>query len=127
MVDYALFLQPSANEESSIQDLLRSQPSEERSINQTRHEPIRYRPITVSVEVKVPGAGKNDAKVQLGIWVAAQIKRLNGLGPLGDENALGGMIFPLLSVEGHDWRLYIAYQNQREEIVSYILYSLSCA
>ena len=55
MVDYARFLQPSANEEYSIRDLLRSQPAEERSINQTRHEPTRYRPITVSVPTQLSG------------------------------------------------------------------------
>src|SRR5271170_6194970 len=100
MVDYALFLQPSANEESSIRDLLRSQPAEERSISQTRHEPIRYRPITVSVEVKFPGQGKTMRKSNLGIWATAQIKRLNDLCVSRDGNALRGVISPLLSVEG---------------------------
>jgi hypothetical protein len=43
------------------------------------YDPIRYWPIAESVKAKVPRAGKNDAKVQLGIWVAAQIKRLDEL------------------------------------------------
>lgn len=38
-------------------------------------------------------------------------------------SALREVIFSLLSVEGHDWRLNIAYQNQHEEIVSYLSHS----
>jgi hypothetical protein len=40
---------------------------------------VKYRPITASIKVKVPGEGNNEALVQLAVWTAAQIKKLNAL------------------------------------------------
>jgi len=51
--------------------------------------------------------------VQLSIWVAAQFNKLNALS--GKRVSIG---IPLVSVEGHDWRIYIAYQKENDDIVS---------
>jgi hypothetical protein len=66
---------------------------------------VKYRPITVNIEVKEPGEGKNEAMVQLAVWAAAQLEKLNTL--TGELAPIG---IPLVSVEGHDWRFYDTYQ-----------------
>jgi len=115
MVDYAMCLIPDDDTHRSILQLLRHLPEMDQNINQTRAAPVRYRPITVNVEVKLPGAGRNETMVQLSIWVAAQFNKLNALS--GKRVSIG---IPLVSVEGHDWRIYIAYQKENDDIVSNI-------
>jgi hypothetical protein len=67
MVDYAMFLLPDDNSSRLILQALSELPEDEHNINQTRFAPVRYRPITVNVEVKLPGEGRDEAKVQLSI------------------------------------------------------------
>jgi hypothetical protein len=63
-------------------------------------------------KVELPGEGKNDAMVQLAVWAAAQLEKLNAL-----NGTLAPIGIPLVSVEGHDWRLYHAYQKDEGGIV----------
>lgn len=63
----------------AILQVLRDLPEDEPNINQTRSALARYRHITVNIEAKVPGEGKNEALAQLAVWTAAQMKRLNSL------------------------------------------------
>lgn len=113
MVDYALMLLPQDSMREGIRRVLQSLDDENCNINQTRYAPVRFNPITVNIEVKPPGSGKNDAMVQLAIWVAAQFNKLNSL---CDELAM--VAIPLVWVEGHDWRVYIAFQKATGELVS---------
>ena len=69
-------------------------------------------PITVNIEVKVPGQGKNEAMVQLAVWAVAQMEKLNTLS--GKFVPIG---LPLVSVEGHDWRFYNIYQTEDSDMV----------
>jgi hypothetical protein len=105
MVDYAIILLPDDATHPAILQVLRDLPEDDQNINQTRSAPVKYRPITVNIEVKVPGQGKNEAMVQLAVWAAAQFEKLNTL--TGKLVPIG---IPLVSVEGHDWRLYHIYQ-----------------
>ena len=72
-------------------------PEENQNINQTRSASVKYRPITVNIEVKLPGEGKNDAMAQLAVWAAAQLEKLNAL-----SGTLAPIGIPLVSVEGRD-------------------------
>ncbi|KAL5371968.1 hypothetical protein PMIN06_012779 [Paraphaeosphaeria minitans] len=60
------------------------------SINHVGYEGLRARPIAVSIETKTESRTVEEAKVQLGVWVAAQVARLETLvaqlAPLGVEN-----------------------------------------
>jgi hypothetical protein len=77
-------------------------------------------PIMVNIEFKILGSGGYEAKVKLSIWVAAQFNKLNVL-----ARRRMCIEIPLISVEAHDWRVYIAYQKEGGEIVSYFAtYSL---
>jgi hypothetical protein len=112
MVDYSMILLPDDKMHQAILQVLRDLPEEDQNINQTRSAPVKYRPITVNIEVKLPGEGKNDAMVQLAVWAAAQLEKLNAL-----SGTLAPIGIPLVSVEGHDWRLYKTYQKEDSNVV----------
>jgi hypothetical protein len=67
--------------------------------------------------VKVLGEGRNDTMVQLAVWTAAQLEKLNSLS--GELVEIG---IPLLYVEGHDWRGYIVYQEEEDNKVRQIVW-----
>ena len=73
---------------------------------------MRYKPITVNIEVKPPDCGQNDATMQLKIWATAQFNKLNDL---SDGEAT--FMIPLVLVEGHDGRIFIAFRNTSGEVV----------
>jgi hypothetical protein len=112
MVDYAIVLLFENKPNKQIREILHHLPEEDQNINHTSFMPIRYKPITISIEVKVPGQGKNETMVQLSIWVAAQFNKLQVL-----RGKLTDIGIPLLSVEGHDWKVHIAYQQDDRSIV----------
>lgn len=112
MVDYSMILLPDNTMHQAILHVLRDLPEDEQNINQTSAAPVKYRPITINIEVKVPGEGKNEAMVQLAVWAAAQMEKLNGLS--GKVVPIG---IPLVSVEGHDWRLYSTYQKDDDGMI----------
>ncbi len=74
MVDYAIVLVPDYKLHKEITTKLRDRDL--LSINQTKAEYVRFKPITVSIETKRPGMDEDNAKVQLGVWAAAHFERL---------------------------------------------------
>lgn len=107
-----MILLPDNEMHQSIFQVLRDLPEDDRNINQTRYTPVKYRPITVNIEVKIPGEGRNEAMVQLAVWAAAQMEKLNAL-----SGKLATIGIPLIYIERHDWRLYNIYQEKDGEIV----------
>ena len=51
----------------------------------------------------------NSSVTYLSVWVTAQFKKLNAF--TNGRGAAREICIPLVSVEGHDWRVYIAYQT----------------
>jgi len=49
------------------------------SINHVGYEGLRTRPIAISIETKTESRTVEEAKVQLGVWVAAQVARIESL------------------------------------------------
>lgn len=121
MVDYAITLLPDHKLDEQIRLSLRDFPEEHQNINQTPFPPVKFRPISLNIEAKAPGSGKNDMMVQLSIWVAAQFKKLEVL--RGAKSVDIGL--PLISIEGHDWKGHMAYQVEDGSIVSVDLLSSS--
>ena len=105
MVDYAMLLLPDPKTHHAILQVLCDLPEEDQNINQTNFAPLKYRPIPLNFEVKLPGEGQNDAKVQLAVWASAQLQKLNAL----SGGSLAPIGIPLVLVAGHYWRLYITY------------------
>ncbi|KAL1639134.1 hypothetical protein SLS58_008221 [Diplodia intermedia] len=104
MVDYAIYLCPErAGIKQAIDGLLQRQPLGLQSVNQTRYDSLRHRPIAISVETKTPDASEEQAKVQLIVWAAAQLNRLRMLSP-----GVQLLVLPLLFVSGPSWHLLFA-------------------
>jgi len=57
------------------------------SINHVGYEGLRTRPIAVWIETKTESRTVEEAKVQLGVWVAAQVARIEAL--VGQLDPLG--------------------------------------
>ncbi|KAF2105199.1 hypothetical protein BDV96DRAFT_592897 [Lophiotrema nucula] len=76
IVDYAMFLELSVPARDAILSLI-AMSSE--SINHVSYEGLRTRPIAISIETKTESRTVEEAKVQLGVWVAAQVARIEAL------------------------------------------------
>jgi hypothetical protein len=141
MVDYAIYLEASGPLSS---DPSASNPLHERisalitdvthSVNHTSYVSLRHRPIAVSIETKTISRPEEEARVQLAIWVAAQLERIRSLATdtaylastgaptkasrrknpkvllkeLDRNVVLGRMVFPLLYVQSAQWTVLFA-------------------
>ncbi|CAE7021382.1 hypothetical protein HRS9139_01082 [Pyrenophora teres f. teres] len=76
IVDYAMFLELSHSARDAILPLVRMSS---KSINHVSYEGLRTRPIAVSIETKTESRTVEEAKVQLGVWLAAQVARIEEL------------------------------------------------
>lgn len=111
MVDYAIVLVPGIRTHKQITAKLRSDNL--LSINHTKAEYVRFKPITVSIETKRPGMEEDSAKIQLGVWAAAQFERRRILS--APDTVLP--ILPEVIIQGHDWRLKIASMTSDGDVV----------
>lgn len=121
MVDYALYLE--ADRTEPIFDRMLSAMELEtpgcQYINHTSFEPVRYRPIVVSIETKVAG-NENVAITQLSIWVVAHFKRLQKIMQL--SGVVSEMpVLPLINVQGDEWFTRLAVQKGNETVLSNLL------
>jgi hypothetical protein len=114
IVDYTINLQPNDEMEGMILRLLEKQPSGLRTINQTMCDHVRYLPIAISMETKTPDASAQEAKIQLGMWVAAHFNRLR---TLSHENVVLPTL-PLLYVSGKWWYLFFACDRAQHIVCS---------
>ncbi|KAF5023645.1 hypothetical protein F66182_4290 [Fusarium sp. NRRL 66182] len=85
------------------------------SINHVSYTPLRYRPILLGIETKTVERTEAEARMQLGIWIAAHIRRIWSLG--GNlasseadklEQTIQDMVFPLIYVQSAKWSLMFA-------------------
>jgi hypothetical protein len=142
MVDLAMVLEPEVNCDSegeeqvagqddaaleqrfrrlanAIQRVVRSQPHDRQTINQSMYTPLLDWPIGISIETKADGA--NEAgRVQLAIWTAAWHERMKDLmmtaGTWSSDTRF--ITIPLLLIVEHNWVLSFACdRGDRLEIV----------
>ncbi|KAK7423043.1 hypothetical protein QQX98_001333 [Neonectria punicea] len=142
MVDYVLFIGDNEDEDEDdspqakysstfARDIARIIVNSTDSINQTPYFSLRHRPIAVSIETKTISRTEEEARVQLAIWVAAQMHRIRELGrqygaPITsvstdvDDDAITAvdtillqMTFPLLYVNSSHWTLLLARPSLR--------------
>ncbi|CBX91614.1 predicted protein [Plenodomus lingam JN3] len=76
IVDYVIFLELSHPARDAVLPLV-DMPSQ--SINHVSYDGLRTRPIAVSIETKTESRTQEEAKVQLGVWLAAQVARIEKL------------------------------------------------
>jgi hypothetical protein len=76
IVDYAMFLEPLQPARDALASLITTSFD---SINHVRYEGLRTRPIAISIETKTESRSVEEAKVQLGVWLAGQVARIEAL------------------------------------------------
>ena len=115
IVDFILLLRPSqqSTPPTAVQALLQSLPFDQRTLNQTDYGSLRYFPAPVAIETKTTSSDLEEAKVQLGVWVAAWFRRIRLL--LGGSNDKETIPVPMIVVEAGKWAVY--YACEREEAV----------
>ncbi|KAI4130379.1 MAG: hypothetical protein LQ347_003410 [Umbilicaria vellea] len=97
MVDYAICLESDSADPmfDRMRNALRSEPLNLQYINHTSFEPVRFRPIAVSIETKVAG-NEADATTQLSVWVVAHFKCLQAIMQRSGA-CLEMMVLPLIN------------------------------
>jgi len=121
MVDYALIMNPLAEGRlhdqivarlNADQKLARTSVERKCSINHTDAEYLWFSPIAVSIETKRGAVDEDNMRVQLALWVSAHFAKLKELSPTAKPPPL-----PLLSIQGHYWKLMIAFVKGNGGIV----------
>ncbi|KAJ3455705.1 hypothetical protein MRS44_017187 [Fusarium solani] len=125
MVDFALFIgdgqvdqlhdvstSPSGRLDQTISHFITGGSD---SINHISYFALRHHPIFLGIETKTISRTEEEARVQLGIWVTAHVRRIWSLGSLtsaSKASALRGvlqeMVFPLIYVQSAKWSLLFA-------------------
>src|SRR5271156_714581 len=115
-VDCALFLTPPPPFCAKIERKLMALPDNDQNINQTSAGFIKKLPLIASFELKRQTG--TDPLVQLGIWSAALAERLGKLQGSGEKES-GLMAIPVVTVVGHDWKVYYSYTTEDGQRVSF--------
>ncbi|KAH6868975.1 hypothetical protein B0T10DRAFT_569138 [Thelonectria olida] len=110
MIDMGVRVCPPPPIAEGIRQMLIGQPEPTRCVNQTTYGPVRNHPIALAIETKIAMGELEEARLQLGVWVAAWHQRIQMLvdaSPLllGVDRII---TLPLIIVMEHDWRLLFA-------------------
>ncbi|CVL08888.1 uncharacterized protein FMAN_14119 [Fusarium mangiferae] len=104
MIDWGVTVSPSEATAKHISKIVDNLPHNKRSINQTIYGPVKNHPIAVSIEVKLASGSLEEARGQLGLWIAAWHRRMSLLGKSEEEI----ITVPLVMVMEHEWKLMFA-------------------
>ncbi|KAH8669438.1 hypothetical protein BGZ61DRAFT_315944, partial [Ilyonectria robusta] len=72
------------------------------------YQPLRYRPIAISIETKTPDGSGQEAKTQVSVWAAAYMARLRALSGTSKSAMALGVTLPLVTVRGGEWSVLFA-------------------
>jgi hypothetical protein len=110
--DFALSL---GEQHEAVKRTLRADP--DRPLSQMTDAATSTVPLVCGVEVKEQGGGYNEAIMQLAVWSAAGLARLEGLWKDAGVGTVEDGIMPFvgLTVVGHEWRLRIAWKERAED------------
>ncbi|EXK75893.1 hypothetical protein FOQG_19343 [Fusarium oxysporum f. sp. raphani 54005] len=132
MVDYAVALHPEENDplDLAIHRILQHSPTSTYYFNHAAYDPIRFAPTVVSIETKTGANGLQEARLQLGIWIASWSFRLHQLldrrqirddnlnSVTDDRNPQTLIPVPVIIVVEHDWKvLFACDRGNRIEII----------
>ena len=129
MIDYVICLdhsKPSLPHGSPLYQAIRCLvPDPQQSINQTPHFSLRQRPLAVSIETKTIGRTEEEARVQLAVWVAAQVKRLRHLvGSLAEQTTAASSSKTAASLEPSPQENVAPLQGSRGDILAQMVFPL---
>ncbi|KAM3521372.1 hypothetical protein MY4038_009070 [Beauveria bassiana] len=102
-VNFALVMHPSSVLQTLIDQFLKGEPWETQSINQTRYESLRTRHAPIFIETRTVSGTKENANVQLGIWVAAWRERMRSIMALAGAEEEKLLTLPVIQVLDSAW------------------------
>ncbi|KAB2572703.1 hypothetical protein DBV05_g8628 [Lasiodiplodia theobromae] len=115
MVDFAVCLRFDRDDDlECMRDVILKSNPQSLSINQTLHDPLIATPIALSIFTKRPDQTWDEAQLQISVWVAAQLKRLEQLvkSAWGEEWRKHAYDFlPFIIIDGHEWSFLAASLN----------------
>ncbi|KAF4946869.1 hypothetical protein FSARC_14102 [Fusarium sarcochroum] len=107
MVDLGVGIRPPPRIADKIDQILISLPYSHQCINQTVYGPVRKNPLVMVIKTKLAEGDLEEARLQLGVWVASWHQRIAVL--FGGHLAGNPVItLPLIIVMEHQWRLLLA-------------------
>ncbi|EDU47322.1 conserved hypothetical protein [Pyrenophora tritici-repentis Pt-1C-BFP] len=116
MVDFAVYLDPDDTTHDALRQLAARDPFTTASWNHTCYPPLQKRPLAMSIETKLTGRDWDTAKIQMSIWVTAQLNKLEQL-VAQDGGGLPGLPFlPVIVTQGHEWYFLAATRSKRETL-----------
>ncbi|KPM44127.1 Phenol 2-monooxygenase [Neonectria ditissima] len=105
MVDFCITLDGEPTRRQVVEHL---RSTNHKSINHTDYQPLRFRPIAISIETKTPDGSTEEAKAQLSVWTSAYISRLRELTATSQKAAGLGITLPIINIKGGQWELLLA-------------------
>ncbi|KAF4472842.1 L-aminoadipate-semialdehyde dehydrogenase [Fusarium albosuccineum] len=103
MVDFCITLSDPRLQQDVWNRLSRARDSH--SINHSSTNPLRSRPIAVSIETKVVDNSVEEAKAQLSVWASSHLKRLRTLSGTSQTHIELNITLPVVQVNGSVWTL----------------------
>ncbi len=80
-------------------------------LSQSTYEPLRFSPLAVSFETKLPGESWSEANRQLNTWVLAQVRELKELLQKAGRPDAQIPALPVVLAQGEEWKfLYLQVQ-----------------
>ena len=101
IVDYALVIKPNKALEKRIKNTLKDLPKISQSVNQTNHPPVRWTPIILNIETKLPWTGGETADIQHSVWGGAGITKLDQMLATNRSSKQQIPTIPVVTFYGH--------------------------
>lgn len=119
MVDYVICLEADPTEPifNRMMNVMQLEPPDSQYTKHTSFEPLRFRPIAVSIVTEVAASNEAEATTQLSVWVVAHFKRLQSIiqySGIGSEMP----VLPLISIKGGQWYATLAVQGDNKTVLS---------
>ncbi|KAI0867219.1 hypothetical protein GGS24DRAFT_486286 [Hypoxylon argillaceum] len=109
IVDFVIYLNED-NDEVMQAALAMLTPDVLCSVNHINPISLQRYPIAINIETKTISRTEEEARIQLAIWVASQVRRIQALidDSASKATVLGNMIFPLVFVDADEWTVMFA-------------------
>ena len=116
MVDFALYLDSDDDMHNALRQLAARDPFTTAAWNHTHYPPLQKRPLAISIETKLTGRDWDTAKIQMSIWVTAQLNKLEQLVAQDGGGLPRSLYLPLVVIQGHEWYFLAATRHESETV-----------
>lgn len=111
MVDYVLVIEPDAELEPCIRELMIAKRLS--SVSHAECEYLHFLLIGLSIETKRASIDEDKAEMQVATWIRAHYAKLQQLAP----SAIHMPVLPLIIAQGHNWNFMLAKMAAPDNVV----------